>query len=52
MNNTIFVEGPFTAIRLFSKNVTFEGFLMRDFAGAGYFESFFGTGVCFNLWHS
>ena len=52
MYNAIFVEGPFAAIRLFSKNVTFEGFLMRDLAGAGYFKSFFGTGVCFNLWHS
>jgi hypothetical protein len=49
--NTIFVERTFTAIRLFSKNVTLEGFLMRNFAGAGYFKSFFGTGVCFNLWH-
>jgi hypothetical protein len=51
MYNTIFVEATFAAITLFSKNVTFEGFLMRDLAGAGYFESFFGTGVCFNLWH-
>jgi hypothetical protein len=49
--NTIFVEVTFAAIRLFGKNVTLEGFLMRDLAGAGYFESFFGTGVCFNLWH-
>jgi hypothetical protein len=52
MHHTIFVEVTFAAITLFSKNVTFEGFLMRDFSGAGYFESFFGTGVCFNLWHS
>jgi hypothetical protein len=50
--NTIFVERTFTAIRLFGKNVTLEGFLMRNFAGAGYFESFFGTGVCFHLWHN
>ena len=49
--NTIFVEVTFTAIRLFSKNVTLEGFLMRDLAGASYFKSFFGTRVCFNLWH-
>jgi hypothetical protein len=52
VHNTIFVEFAFAAITLFSKNVTFEGFLMRDLAGAGYFESFFGTRVCFNLWHS
>jgi hypothetical protein len=51
VNNTIFVECAFTAFRLFGKNVTFEGLLMCDLAGAGYFESFFGTGVCFNLWH-
>jgi hypothetical protein len=49
--NTIFAERAFTAFRLFGKNVTFEGLLVRDLAGAGYFESFFGTGVCFNLWH-
>lgn len=24
---------------------------MRDFARARYFETFFGTGVCLNLWH-
>jgi hypothetical protein len=50
--NAILVEIPFAAIRLFSKNVTFEGLLMCDLAGAGYFKSFFGTGVRFNLWHS
>jgi len=47
----ILVQVTFAAIRLFGKNVTFEGLLMRDLAGAGYFKSFFGTGVCFNLWH-
>jgi hypothetical protein len=51
VHNTVFVQVAFTAIRLFSKDVTFEGLLMRDLAGAGYFKSFFGTGVCFNLWH-
>ena len=51
MNHTVFVEPAFAAIRLFSKNVTFEGLLMGDLAGAGYFESFFGTGVRFYLWH-
>ena len=50
--NTIFVECTFTALRFFGKNVTFEGLLVSDLAGAGDFESFFGTGVCFNLWHS
>lgn len=52
MYRTIYSELAFTAVRLFSKNVTFERFLMRDLAGAGYFKSFFGTGVRFNLWHS
>ena len=51
MYHTVLVEFAFAAIRLFSKNVTFEGFLMRDLASAGYFKSFFGAGVCFNLWH-
>jgi hypothetical protein len=31
--------------------VSFEGFLESDFPGAGDFKSFFGTRVCFNLWH-
>jgi hypothetical protein len=48
---TIDAELAFAAIRLFSKNVTFERLLMRDLTGAGYFKSFFGTGVRFNLWH-
>jgi hypothetical protein len=52
VNGAIFIEAAFTAFRLFGKNVAFEGFLMRDLAGASYFESFFGTGVCFNLGHS
>jgi hypothetical protein len=51
VHNTVFIQVAFTAIRLFSKDVTFEGLLMRDLTGAGYFKSFFGTGVCFNLWH-
>ncbi len=36
---------------LFSKDVTFEGLLVGDFAGAGYFKPLFGTGIRFYLWH-
>jgi hypothetical protein len=31
--------------------VTFERLLVSDLSGARYFETLFGTGVCFNLWH-
>jgi hypothetical protein len=52
MNHSVFVQVAFAAIRLFGKNVPFERFLMRDLSGACYFESFFGTGVRFYLWHN
>jgi hypothetical protein len=31
--------------------VPFESLLESDFTGACYLESFFGTRICFNLWH-
>jgi len=31
--------------------MSLESFLESDFTGARDFESFFGTRVCFNLWH-
>jgi hypothetical protein len=31
--------------------VALERLLVGNFAGAGYFKPFFGTGICFNLWH-
>jgi hypothetical protein len=31
--------------------VTLESLLESDFTGARDFESFFGTRICFNLWH-
>jgi hypothetical protein len=33
------------------KNVSLESFLECNFPGAGDFKSFFGTRICFNLWH-
>jgi hypothetical protein len=31
--------------------VAFERFLKCDFSCARYFETLFGTRICFNLWH-
>ena len=34
-----------------SENVTFEGLLVSDLAGAGYLKTLLGTRVRFDLWH-
>ena len=41
----------FAFLGLFGKNVPFEGLLVGDLTGAGYFEPFLGTGIRFNLGH-
>ena len=37
--------------RFLGKDVSLEGLLKRDLAGAGYLEPLLGTRICFNLWH-
>lgn len=46
-----FRHQPLSFSGFFGENVSFECFLKRDFTGASDFESFFGTRICFNLWH-
>jgi hypothetical protein len=46
-----FRHQPLSFRGFFCKDMSFESLLKRDFPGAGDFESLFGTGICFNLWH-
>jgi hypothetical protein len=48
---TFLAQAAFTFGAFFGKNVAFKRFLIRDFAGARYFKTFFCTRVGFNLWH-
>jgi hypothetical protein len=48
---SFFRHQPFSFRGFFCKDVSFESFLESDFTGAGNFKSFFGTRICFNLWH-
>jgi hypothetical protein len=40
-----------TFLGFLGEDVTFEGLLVSDLAGAGYFEALLGTRVRFDLWH-
>jgi hypothetical protein len=44
-------EVAFAFLGLFGEDVPFEGLLVGDLTGAGYFEPFLGTGVRFYLGH-
>lgn len=50
-NNAVFGQGPFPFLGFLGEDVSLERLLVRDFTRARYFETFLGTGVCFNLWH-
>ena len=46
-----FANARLRFLDFFCQNVTFERLLVSDLSCARYFETLFGTGVCFNLWH-
>jgi hypothetical protein len=48
---SLFAEIAFAFLGFLGKNVTFEGFLVGDLPGAGYFEPLLGTGIRLDLWH-
>jgi hypothetical protein len=48
---SFFSHQPFSFRGFFGENMSLESLLKCDFTGACDFESFFGTRVCFNLWH-
>lgn len=50
-NDAFLGEVAFAFLGLFGENVPFEGLLVGDLAGAGYFEPFLCTGVRFDLGH-
>ncbi len=49
--NAVNAQITFSLFGFFGQNVTLKTFLVGDFAGARYFKTLFGTGICFNLWH-
>ena len=51
MNKSLLFHQAFSLLGFFGEDVSFESFLESDLPGAGDFESFFGTRVCFNLGH-
>ena len=44
-------EGAFALLAFLGEDMTLESVLAFYFSCAGYFESFFGAGVCFYFWH-
>lgn len=48
---TLLSHQPFALFGFLGEDVSFESFLESDLSGAGNLEPFFGTRVCFNLWH-
>ena len=50
-DNTLLGHIALAFLGFLCKDVTFEGLLVSDLAGAGYFEALLGTRVRFDLWH-
>jgi hypothetical protein len=51
MNGAFLFHQAFAFLAFFGEDMPLEGFLESDLAGAGDFESLFGTRIGFNLWH-
>ena len=50
-DNTFLGHVALAFLGFLGEDVTFEGLLVSDLAGAGYFKTLFGTRVRFDLWH-
>ena len=50
-NGTVEPHVALALFGFFGEDVTLECFLVHDLPGAGHFEAFFGTGVCFYFRH-
>jgi hypothetical protein len=50
-HRTFLFHEAFALLGFFGEDVSFESFLESNFPCAGDLKSFFGTRVCFNLWH-
>jgi hypothetical protein len=51
VNDSFLFHEPFAFLRLFGEDMPLKSLLESDFPGAGDLEPFFGTRICFNLWH-
>jgi hypothetical protein len=50
-DGSLLFHEPFAFLGFFCEDMSLESFLKSNFSGAGDFKSFFGTRICFNLWH-
>ena len=50
-NETFLGHVALAFLGFLGEDVTFEGLLVSDLAGTGYFEPLLGTRVRFDLWH-
>ena len=50
-HNTLLGHIALAFLGFLGEDVAFEGLLVSDLAGAGYFEPLLGTRVRFDLWH-